>query len=79
MRQSRKAGLLTGYVVWDKYACEVSGGYSIGGKLGTVRAANGEYPDADNGYTYITTAYRTEGTFTIMRSSSNDYYAYLKV
>ncbi len=48
--------------------------YSVGDKIGAVRAEEGEYPDANKGYTYVT----TEGEYTIMRDADKNYFAYIK-
>ena len=46
--------------------------YEIGDKIGTVTAAEGAYPEADQGYIYVTTS----NGYTIMKNGSI-YYAYL--
>lgn len=46
--------------------------YSIGDKIGAVTAAEGAYPEADQGYIYVTTS----NGYTIMKNG-NTYYAYL--
>lgn len=47
--------------------------YDISGRVGSVIAAKGEYPDAKNGYTYVT----TEGAYTIMMDGDGNYFAYV--
>lgn len=46
--------------------------YEIGDKIGAVTAAEGAYPEADQGYIYVTTS----NGYTIMKNG-NTYYAYL--
>jgi hypothetical protein len=49
--------------------------YTRGSLVGTVRAADGEYPDTASGYTYVTVS---DG-YTIMKDpSTGKYYAYLQ-
>ena len=48
--------------------------YSIGAITDTVRAAKGEHPDADNGYTYVT----VYDGYTIMEDPDGNLYAYEK-
>lgn len=45
--------------------------YSVGDKIGSVRAAEGEYPDEKNGYIYVATS----DEYTIMKYAGQ-YYAY---
>lgn len=46
--------------------------YNIGDQIGSITASAGEYPDASNGYTYVT----VYDGYTIMRNGSY-YYAYI--
>lgn len=48
--------------------------YDIGGKIGSVRVSKGEYPDANNGYTYVT----TDNGYIIMTDGYGNYFAYIK-
>lgn len=48
--------------------------YTCGSLIGTVYAAEGAYPDAAIGYTYVT----VYNGYTIMKDSSGNYYAYLQ-
>ena len=57
-----------------KYETETTITYTRGGLVGTVRAAEGEYPDAKKGYAYVT----VYSGYTIMKDSAGNYYAYLK-
>lgn len=50
--------------------------YRVYTRIGFLRAAEGEYPDAKNGFTYVKT---TDDGFTIMKDSNDKYYAYAKV
>lgn len=66
----------TGFWEKNKLTCRTVNYYDYrydhGDKIGSVRAAEGEYPDAKNGYTYVTT---TDG-YTIMTDGYGNYYAY---
>lgn len=53
---------------WEEY-------YDIGNRICSVRAAEGEYPDAKNGYTYVE---RVDG-YTIMKDGDGNYFAYVKI
>lgn len=46
--------------------------YPVGDKIGSVRAAKDEYPDAKNGYTYVT----LYDGYTIMKDGAGNFYAY---
>ena len=49
--------------------------YTVGAAVGTVYAPEGEYPDAESGYTYVTVS----NGYTIMKDpSTGKYYAYLQ-
>lgn len=48
--------------------------YIAGDKIGYVKAASGDYPDAKNGYTYVT---EYDG-YTIMKDGNGKYFAYKK-
>lgn len=53
---------------WEEY-------YDIGNRICSVRAAEGEYPDAKKGYTFV----GTEDGYTIMHDSDGNYFAYKKI
>ena len=49
--------------------------YTVGSMVGTVRAPEGEYPDTESSYTYVTVS----NGYTIMKDpSTGKYYAYLQ-
>ena len=53
----------------------INTGYTVDEEIGAVFAAEGEYPDTENGYTYVTIS---DG-YTIMKDpSTGKYYAYLQ-
>lgn len=56
------------------YETETTITYTRNGLVGTVRAAEGEYPDAKNGYTYVT----VYSGYTIMKDGAGNYFAYQK-
>ncbi len=61
-----------GRVIFTKY--EYATRYPVGEQVGAVYFANGEYPDAKNGYTYVT----VYNGYTIMKDSDRKYFAYEK-
>lgn len=58
-----------------KYETTTTTTYTRDGLVGTVRAAEGEYPDAKKGYTYVT----VYDGLTIMEDGAGNYYAYVQI
>lgn len=66
----------TGFWEKEKLTCRTCNMYDYryypGDKIGFVRAVEGEYPSAKNGYTYVA----TKDKYTIMTDGAGNYYAY---